>query len=169
MFGNVSTGNDSDSGVILAEFVPVQAVCLLFSLASLLLLIFSKAYKDFLHRLLCYLSSFGVLWMCFLSVSLLLFNNYNVKFLFVASRAVYCYASLVYCLLLFWISIYLFVLAVFGAQLNKTKHEVIGLTIVLVTPLFFVWVARVPSYVTRCIHCLHLRLLSRGEQKRPQL
>ena len=83
----------------------------------------------------------GVLWMCFLSVSLLLFNNYNVKFLFVASRAVYCYASLVYCLLLFWISIYLFVLAVFGAQLNKTKHEVIGLTIVLVTPLFFVWVA----------------------------
>ena len=48
---------------------------------------------------------------------------------------VYCYA-----LFLWWIVFYLFLLAVFRVQFKKTKHEVIGLVTVLVTPLNFAWV-----------------------------
>ena len=135
VISNESGSNSSESGVILAEFIPVQVICLLCSLLSLILLLLSKAYKDFLHRLLCYMSvSASVI---LISVFMPLVDSKAVR---LAGSFVCIYTAVVYCLLLFWIGMYLFLLALFRVQLKKTKHEVIGMVTVLVTPLAFAWV-----------------------------
>ena len=42
--------------------------------------------------------------------------------------------------MLCWLGFYLFLLAVFRIQIKKIKHEAIGLVIVLVTPVTFLWI-----------------------------
>ena len=55
------------------------------------------------------------------------------------------YSSLVYALVLCWIGVRVFLLAVIGVHLQKTKHELFAIAGVLLLPLIVTWA--IPVYV----------------------
>ena len=116
-----------------------SSVGVLSSLVAIILLLVSKGYKEFIHRLFLYLSTAALL----LSVAQLLVvseEEYSISMKTIrVTTFVIAYMSLIYFSLLSWIGFYVFWLTVFKVQLKKIKHEVIGLGIVLVIPLTFSW------------------------------
>ena len=118
-----------------------SSVGVLSSLAAIILLLVSKGYKEFIHRLFLYLST-AALVVC--AVQML----FNITFDYMESqfwlvRFIYFmlgYSGWTYCLILCWISFYVFWLAMYHVQLKKPKHEVTGLVIVLASPSTVSWV-----------------------------
>ena len=64
----------------------------------------------------------------------------NRRGLTIPTAFFFSYFICVYSFLLCWLGLYLFSLAVFRIQIKKIKHEAIGLVIVLVTPVTFLWI-----------------------------
>ena len=115
------------------------SVGVLSSLAAIILLLVSKGYKEFIHRLFLYLST-AALVVCAGQLLYVVEKEYSIYIVFIRVTAfVISYMSLIYFSLLSWIGFYMFWLTVFKVQLKKIKHEVIGLGIVLVIPLTFSW------------------------------
>ena len=119
------------------------AICLIGAgscLTAIVLILVAKGHKAFIYRLLLYMAVDGLLG-CLALLAYTFEGDYNVQFEILAATSLLVYYMIdVYSFLLCWLGLYLFSLAVFRVQLNKTKHEAIGLVTVLVTPLTFLWV-----------------------------
>ena len=110
------------------------------ALTAIGLILVAKAYKDFMYRLLLYMATVA-LFSCLAEFARSFATDYKLRYEVVLLTVVMKnYFVHVYFFLLCWLGLYLFSLAVFRVQLKKTKHEVIGLVTVLVTPLTFLWV-----------------------------
>ena len=117
------------------ELTATTSVGVVLSVVSLVLILVSKAYKDFMHRLLCYMATCAFVFMVtsFLRLS-------SSEYVVMVCYVLVFHCVFTYFLLLLWITLYLFVLAVLRVQLKNAKHEAIGLVTVLVMPLIFSWV-----------------------------
>ena len=110
------------------------------ALTAIGFILVAKAYKDFIYRLLLYMATVA-LFSCLAKFATSFVTDYKLRYeVVLLIRAMENYFVCVYFFLLCWLGLYLFSLAVFRVQLKKTKHEVIGLVTVLVTPLTFLWV-----------------------------
>ena len=105
------------------------------SLSAILLVLASKSHRRFIHRIFLYLATSA-----FMLLSASILNLLSFKCAALLKYLLVGYSSYVYFLLLFWIIFYLFLLAAFRVQLNRLKHEVIGVVAVLVLPLSVEWV-----------------------------
>ena len=110
------------------------------SLTAIFLILIAKTHKEFINRLLLYMASVCFL-TCLTTIAYNFESDYNVRYeISKPTNILMGYFVYVYSFLLCWLGLYLFSLAVFRVQLKKPKHEAIGLVIVLVTPLTFLWV-----------------------------
>ena len=110
------------------------------ALTAIGLILVAKAYKDFIYRLLLYMATVA-LFLCQAEFATSFVTDYKLRYEVVLLTIVMKnYFVFVYFFLHCWFGLYLLSLAVFRVQLKKTKHEVIGLVTVLVTPLTFLWV-----------------------------
>ena len=109
------------------------------SLAAVIILV-AKGYKEFVYRLLLYMAVDNLIrFPIYLAYKFEL--SYNLHHgLTIPTSFLFNYFFCVYLFLLCWLGLYLFLLAVFRIQIKKIKHEAIGLVIVLVTPLTFLWI-----------------------------
>ena len=106
-------------------------------LTAIVLILVAKAHKAFIYRLLLYMAVDGLL-ECPVALAYIFVSDYTVQYeILTATILLESFFIYVYSILLCWLGLYLFSLAVFRVQLNKTKHEAIGLVTVLVTPLIF--------------------------------
>ena len=108
------------------EFVGV-ASCL----AAMIVIFVSKAYKEFIHRLILYLSVLAML--LFLS-EWLAWNYREVTFKFLQG-----YFALAYALVVCWIGVYILMLVVCSVKPRKLYHEYAGIVVVLCLPILIVW------------------------------
>ena len=110
------------------------------SLAAVVIILVAKGYKEFVYRLLLYMAVDNLLgFPIYLAYKFEL--HFNVHHgLTIPTSFFFSYFICVYLFLLCWLGLYLFLLAVFRVQIKKIKHEAIGLVIVLVTPLTFLWI-----------------------------
>ena len=114
------------------------------ALTAIVLILVAKAYKEFIYRLLLYMSMDGLI-SCLMTLAFRPAIDFNLQHEYKVAESVLLlfftnYLVYLYFFLLLWLMLYLFLLAVFRVQLKKTKHETIGLVTVLVTPLTFIWV-----------------------------
>ena len=139
------------NGVLVADLLVVVFSCLL----AIALILATKSFKDFIIRLIVYLSIAAIIH----SVAYLLFNFYygTTEWTRVWQIAqvplflVTCYSLLVYGLLLCWMGLYVLTLSLCGGRLKKVKYEIIGVFTVLLSPLVAVWA--IPVFYTR--ECLY--------------
>ena len=129
--------------VLSTTFTASCSVGVLSSLAAIILLLVSKGYKEFIHRLFLYLST-AALVAC--AIQLL----YSIRYDYMESQDTWLvrfiifilsYSSWTYFLFLCWIGFYVFWLIMHHVQLKKPKHEVTGLVFVLLSPLTVLWVS----------------------------
>ena len=120
------------------------------SLFAIFIICYTKAYKEHIHRLLLYLSV-----MAFIS-SLSTLTDEVVRWArgidafqhwIIVPRLVMGYALTTYYLLLCWVALYILSLARHWVCFKKTRHEVLGLVLVLASPLVVIWA--VPVYGTK--------------------
>ena len=110
------------------------------SLAAVVIILVAKGYKEFVYRLLLYMVVD-----CLIGFPIYLAYKFELSYnlhhgLTIPTSFLFDYFICVYLFLLCWLGLYLFLLAVFKVQIKKIKHEAIGLVIVLVTPLTFLWI-----------------------------
>ena len=110
------------------------------SLAAVVIILVAKGYKEFVYRLLLYMAVDNLI-----GFPIYLAYKFELKFnvhhgLTIPTSFLFDYFICVYLFLLCWLGLYLFLLAVLKVQIKKIKHEAIGLVIVLVTPLTFLWI-----------------------------
>ena len=140
MYGQIVESSNAsnytiDKATVLSLAIASQFVGVLSVLTAIILILVSRAHKNFLYRLLLYWAVSGLALL--ISGLLSLIQSYYV---FIISNFVFTYSILAFYLFLWWIVFYLFLLAVFRVQLNKTKHKIIGLVIALTAPLTIAWV-----------------------------
>ena len=110
------------------------------SLAAVVIILVAKGYKEFVYRLLLYMAVD-----CLIGFPIHLAYKFELHFnvhhgLTIPTDFLIDYFICVYLFLLCWLGLYLFLLAVLKVQIKKIKHEAIGLVIVLVIPLTFLWI-----------------------------
>ena len=124
-----------------------SVVCLVCCVACLMIFI-TKAYQRFVHRLVLYLtlSAFCESLMFGMEVIPVTINNgsFSVKTEWegICSAIGYFAVILDWCELFFicWVTLYLFLLAVFKANPFNRKHEIAGIILAVSLPLLFTWV-----------------------------
>ena len=110
------------------------------ALTAIGLILVAKAHKDFIYRLLLYMAT-AALFSCLAEIGNNFVTDYKLLYeISMITDTLKYYFLCLYSFILCWFGLYLLSLAVFRVQLKKTKHEVIGLVTVLVTPLTFLWV-----------------------------
>ena len=131
-------------------FLGEPILALLSCLSAILLVVATKTYKEFVYRLILYLAFAAFTYSLFFSLQTLLYVFVKLKTgwapIHVPILFVTGYSLLLFGLIVCWIAVYVFALAVCGIQLKKTRHEVIGVVMVLVFPLTLVWT--IPVYYT---------------------
>ena len=110
------------------------------SLAAVVIILAAKGQKEFVYRLLLYMAVDNLI-----GISIYVAYKFELIFninhgLIIQTSFFFSYFIFVDLFLLCWLGLYLFLLAVFRIQIKKIKHEAIGLVIVLVTPLTFLWI-----------------------------
>ena len=133
--------------VIVAD-ISVSAVALTACTIAVILIIVFKQYRTFLHRLMLYLMVAA----CGTTISFALEPvpvHHNGKYIEVKKgledvcAAIGFFAQIMEWIfhgIIFWIVVYLTLLAVFKYRANKRQHEVTGLIIILLFPFTFNWV-----------------------------
>ena len=96
------------------------------ALTAIVLILVAKAHKEFIYRLILYMAVDAEIG-CLASIITVYEIDYNKQFeiFILISSCTWLYIVYVYCFLLGWLGLYMFLLAVFRVQLNKTKHEAI--------------------------------------------
>ena len=143
---NFSSWNESQSLLIESTVVLSSSVGLLSSLAAIVLVLITRAYKEFIQRLFLYLAitaTFVCTLLLSIPVVLITLDAHNdttqlqAKFdefqlaIFVPLR---CFVML-YGLLLCWIGVYVASLTIDIRRFKSLRHEIIGLAIVTFTPM----------------------------------
>ena len=142
-----TVGNAKTTVIVYSTFT---AVATIFYMTAVFLIINTRAYHQFVHRLTLYLSFAGV----FRSVSFLFQvipldvaqpenNPVTVRpgwdGLCTFGGFIVQYAGLVQTLMILWICIYIFAVVVLQRQLRQRKHEVIGVVAIIVAPFLLSW------------------------------
>ena len=121
-----------------------DSVGILSSLAAIVLVLITRAYKEFIQRLFLYLAITATvvctLTLCQDVVSLVLdaHNNTKIDEFRIAIWFPLGYFGLLYGLLLCWIGVYVASLTI-GGIFKSIRYEIIGLAIVTITPLTLAW------------------------------
>ena len=114
------------------------------SFATIALVLVTKSYRVFVHRLTAYLA----VPMCFLSFAYLLHLGAirvdgervtYVNTLCTAAGFLAQYVTWVEAIMACWINVYVLGLVIFGVQMNKRKHEVAGIVLSIFLPLLLSW------------------------------
>ena len=142
---NFSQHEDS---VIGPTFIVTRIVGLLSSMAAIVLVLVTRSYLVTIYRIILYMSIAALL---FVIGNSLLFIPYVLQermpsIYNMISRSLAGYLGLVYALVLCWIGVHVFLLAVCGVHLQKTKHELFGIAGVLLLPLIVTWA--IPFYAS---------------------
>eukprot|EP00731_Ephydatia_muelleri_P038558 Em0804g6a len=117
---------------------------------SVALIVQSRAYRQFIHRLTLYLAVVGLLrtlhlWLEIAPVDLTSPDNSSVTIrrgwssVCVVSAMVVQYVGFAQTLVVIWICFYIFMLVVYQRQLKQRKHEAAGIATAVLVPLIFVW------------------------------
>ena len=134
--------------VIGPTFIVSYIVNLLSSTVAIVLVLVTMSYLVTIYRIIVYLSIAAIL---FLIGSGVMFIPYVLQ---EPMSSIYnmimfsltAYSSLVYALVLCWIGVHVFLLAVCGVHLQKTKHELFPIAGVLLLPLIVTWA--IPVYTS---------------------
>ena len=139
--------NESQSLLIGSTAVLSNSVGILSSLAAIVLVLITRAYKEFIQRLFLYLAITATL-LCTLLLSmfvvfLIILDAHNdttqlqAKFdeIQLAFLVPLRYFVMVYGLLLCWIGVYVASLTIGIRRFKSIRHEIIGLAFVTITPL----------------------------------
>ena len=114
------------------------------SFATIALVILTRSYHVFVHRLTAYLA----VPVCLLSFAFLLhigamrIDGESVRFentLCTTAGFLVQYITWVEIVVACWINIYVLELAIFGVQMNKRRHEVAGIVLCILLPLLLSW------------------------------
>ena len=137
MISNATVTASNSAGVV-SSFFAIAIIC------------YTKAYKEHIHRLLLYLSVTAfisslttvihavVLWAGGIDA----FHHWII-----VPRLVMGYALTTYYLLLCWVALYILSLARHWVCFKKARRKVLGLVLVLASPLVVIWA--VPVYGTK--------------------
>ena len=139
-----------DAKTTIAVFSVFGTIATLFYVAAILLIIKSRAHRQFVHRLSLYLAFGGLLraatlWLTVAPVNIKLPDNDSVSLrdgwdgLCVFSAVLTQYSVFFQTLIVVWICMYVFVAVVFQKQLQRLRHEIAGIITVLLVPLMFTW------------------------------
>ena len=140
--------------VIGTTFLASDIVGLLSSMAAIVLVLVTRSYLVTIYRLILYLSIAALLYL--IVAGMMLITSYVTQD---STTSVYAiivsflvgYFLLVYVLVLCWIGVRVFLLAVCGVHLQKTKHELFAIAGVLLLPLIVTWA--IPVYTSgRCAY-----------------
>ena len=167
---NVSSWNESQSLLIETVVFISNSAGILSSLAAIVLVLITRAYKEFIQRLFLYLAITAT-FVC----TLLLFDsvvNYvhvnsgtitkkEIQFQ-MAMRIPVVYFDMVYGLLLCWIGVYVASLTIGIRRFKSIRHEMVGLAIVTITPLTasVVWIIPVVQNPYHCDIMLSIILIT---------
>ena len=134
--------------VIGPTFIGSHIVGLLSSTVAIVLVLVTTSYLVTIYRIILYLSIAALFFVIGSGVVFIPYvlqepmpSIYNMILLSVTG-----YSSLVYALLLCWIGVHVFLLAVCGMHLHKTKHELFAIAGVLLLPLIVTWA--IPVYAS---------------------
>ena len=123
-------------------------VSLLSSTVAIVLVLVTRSYLVTIYRIILYLSIAALLLVIGSGVMVIPYvlqeptpSIYNIIVLSLAG-----YLGLVYALVLCWIGVHVFLLAVCGVHLRKTKHELFAIAGVLLLPLIVTWA--IPVYAS---------------------
>ena len=144
---NLSLWNESQSLLIGSTAVLSNSVGLLSSLAATVLVLITRAYKEFIQRLFLYLAITAT-FLCTLLLSifvvfLIMLDAHNdttqlqakLEEIQIAFSFPLGYFGLLYGLLLCWIGVYVASLTIGIRRFKSIRHEIIGLAFVTITPL----------------------------------
>ena len=143
---NFSSWNESESLLIGSTQVTSYSVGLLSSLAAIVLVLITRAYKEFIQRLFLYLAITATV-VCTLLLSspvvLITLDAHNdttqlqakLDEIQIAFSVLLGYFVMVYGLLLCWIGVYVASLTIGIMKFKSIRHEIIGLAIVTFTPM----------------------------------
>ena len=150
-FCNLSSWNESQFLLIVSTQVTSYSVGLLLSLAAILLVLITRAYKEFIQRLFLYLAITATV-VCTLLLSipvvLIMLDAHNdttqlqakLDEFQIAISFPLGYFVLLYALLLCWIGVYVASLTIgIRKRFKPIRYEIIGLAIVTITPLTLAW------------------------------
>ena len=139
-----------DAKTTIAVFSVFGTIAILFYVAAILLIIKSRAHRQFVHRLSLYLAFGGLLraatlWLTVAPVDIKLPDNDSVSLrdgwdgLCVFSAVLTQYSVFFQTFTVMWMCLYIFVAVVFQRQLQSVKCEIVGIVTILLAPLIFAW------------------------------
>ena len=157
--------NESQYLLIASTEVTSHSVGLLSSLAAIVLVLITRAYKEFIQRLFLYLAITATFICTPIILSSAVVNDIHVnigeeKFL-MAMEISLVYFDLVYSLLLCWIGVYVLSLTIGIRRFKSIRYEIIGLATVTITPLTAspVWIIPVVQIPYHCDLMLSISIL----------
>ena len=138
-----------EESVITTALYVSMIVGLLSSILAIVLVLVTRSYLVTIYRIILYLSIAALL---FLIIIGMLYIPYvpQDSVTSVYFKIVWFfggYLPLVYALVLCWIGVHVFLLAVCGVHLQKTKHELFAIVGALLLPLIVTWA--IPVYAKR--------------------
>ena len=142
--GNCPNFGYDETNLLSNAIIVGSSISFLASFTTIALVLVTKSYHVFVHRLTAYLA----VPVCLLTFAFLLpigairvdgesvtyvstlctIAGFLVQYIVWVETAVSC-----------WINVYVFVLAMFGVQMNKQKHEVAGVVLSIFLPLLLSW------------------------------
>ena len=155
---NLSSWNESQFLLIMSTQVTSYSVGLLSSLAAIVLVLITRAYKEFIQRLFLYLAITATV-VCTLLLSIpvvyIMLDAHNdttqlqakLDEFQIAISFPLGYFVMLYALLLCWIGVYVASLTIgIRKRFKPIRYEIIGLAIVTIAPLTLSWLVPVMQY-----------------------
>ena len=135
------------NALIIARTVTASLSCLACFIAFIMIIAF-KAYKQFVHRLILYLTVAAFCLSILYALQILPTREVGDTILLRVGWGGLCtaiafldqYTGWVMLLILCWISFYIFLLAVFRCSTTKHKYEFFGLLFIVLLPLTYIWI-----------------------------
>ena len=144
---NCSSPTVKDEKIVFALFSTFAGIAIFFYVASILVIVKTRTYRSFVHRLTLYLAFSGIL----LSLTNILqilpvdLNQNSIKVkvglenLCAFAGFLRQYTVFLQALTVVWICFYIFQLVVRESQLKQLKYELIGVVTVVLVPFLFTW------------------------------
>ena len=128
-------------------FSTFAGIAIFFYVASILVIVKTRTYRLFLHRLTLYLAFSGILLSLTLVLQILPVDLYQnpikvkvgLENLCVFAGFLRQYMVFLQALTVVWICFYIFQLVVRESQLKKLKYELIGVVTIVLVPFLFTW------------------------------
>ena len=147
---NVSCSTVGQAKLYLKVYSAFAILAALAYISAIALIVKSMAYRQFIHRLTFYLAVGGLIrtlevWLEIAPVDIEESDESPVTVrqgwdgVCVFSGIVIQYLAFVQTFTVLWICFYIFMLVVYNKQLRQRRHEVSGITTIILAPLLFIW------------------------------